>query len=912
MAGRLPMVACALLAAAAGAASQAPPGAASRVTVAEGGGGAVAVLPARTMPETALNAIDGLAVEVLSEGGNLVYQAEYQGRTHRAYARLDGRSKRLAFNPRRRRFEEVAPSLLVGLAAHQSLDAVVEAAGALSAKAYPALGLALLRLPMDVNPAAAARDLRAQGLADRARLLTAGDRRVPALVPHRRAQIARLLPAGVAKPRAPAGAARVGVAAKDHVAPDLLAFLDTALIGAGMLRIEASVLNWGGRRSTPTTLVVAINDVPDWSGANLWLGEGEIPAIDPQSGLAYEFSVDLADFPPGRDYYAIAYVEEIASEHPGRASTNYDFTGFSLDASGAVAVRCRRPASGRPKVGAADPLAGEQWHLANSGQRAFAAQSGVAGEDLSMARSVQEGTSGRGVRVAVVDTGLEVCHPDLAANVEARASHNFKARDWAGALSRDPFLPSTMGDHGTSVAGVLAAAADNGVGGRGVAPGAALRGYNYLSTSGGAGAWLDSLGASTFSPNSAQVDIFNLSLGSLGYEGNPDPDQDAGLLRAGVTNLRGGKGALYVKAAGNAFGACRSIPRAVNELIGCVSSNSDPINNLPYVIVVGGHNASGQRASYSSVGANLWISAPSGEYGANFPAIITTDQAGLLRGYDNLADRGLASDAQANPHGHYISTFNGTSAAAPNASGAIALLLEAHPNLTWRDVKHILAKSARWIDPHRSAVRYGFGGAAHLLQRPWDDASPARRARNWYGFGAAPYVLQLPWITNAAGYRFHNWYGFGALAIDEALEQAASHEPGSLGAYVETGAYEVADRAAIPDYASAGLAQSLAVSGLPADANIEAVTLSLDVTHPFTNDLGIHLISPSGTESVLNPVFNDVLANDRDLDWQLLSNAFYGERPNGKWTLKVIDAAPEDAGWLNGWSLRFALGAHPP
>ncbi len=904
------MVACALLAAAAVAASPPRPDAASRVTVAQGGGGAVAVLPARTLPETALRAIEGLAVEVLAEGGNLVYQANYQGRMHRAYARLDGRPKRLAFNPRRHRFEEVAPSLLIGLAARQALDAVVEAAGALSAKAYPALGLALLRLPADANPAEVALNLRAKGLADRARLLTASDHQVPALVPRRKGEIAHLLPARVAKPRAPDDAPPVGVAAKDRVAPDLLVHFNASAIDSGVLGVEVSVLNWGGRRSTPTTLVVAINDVPDWSDANLWIGTGEVPNLDPQSGFAYEFSVDLADFPPGRDYYAIAQAEEIASEHAGRAYTNYDVMGFSLDESGAVVVRCRRPASGRPDAGTADPLAGEQWHLANSGQRAFAAQSGVAGEDLSMTRTLQEGASGRGVRVAVVDTGLEVCHPDLAVNVEAGASHNFNARDWAGAVSGDPFLPSTMGDHGTSVAGIVAAVANNGVGGRGVAPAAMVRGYNYLSAVDWTGARLDALGGSTVSPNSAEVDVFNLSFGGLGHEGNPDPDQDVALLRHGVTNLRDGRGALYVKAAGNAFHACRSIPRAVNELIGCVASNSDPTNNLPYVIVVGGHNASGRRASYSSVGANLWISAPSGEYGADFPAIITTDQVGLLRGYDNLATRGLALDPQANPHGHYISTFNGTSSAAPNASGAIALLLEAHPDLTWRDIKHILAKSARWIDPHQSAVRYGFGGAAHLLQRPWDDVSPDGRTRNWYGFGAVPYVLQLPWITNAAGYRFHNWYGFGALAIDEALDHAASHEPDSLGAYVETGSYAVADRTAIPDYSSTGLAQSLDVSGLPADANIEAVTLSVDVTHPFTNDLGIHLISPSGTESVLNPVFNDVLANDRDLDWQLLSNAFYGERPNGTWTLKVVDAAPGDAGQLNEWSLRFALGTH--
>ena len=105
--------------------------------------------------------------------------------------------------------------------------------------------------------------------------------------------------------------------------------------------------------------------------------------------------------------------------------------------------------------------------------------------------------------------------------------------------------------------------------------------------------------------------------------------------------------------------------------------------------------------------------------------------------------------------------------------------------------------------------------------------------------------------------------------------------------------------------------QTLEVSGLAEDAAIEAVLLDIDASHPQTNDLGIHLVSPSGTESILNPVFNEALAGDFDLNWQLLSNAFYGETPNGQWTLKVVDAAPGDAGQLNSWALRFALGTHP-
>lgn len=879
---------------------------APRAVLADGGQGQVAVMPRLTMPSAPMQAIAGLQVEVGVEGGLLVHRARYQGRTHTAYAPIDGPVRHLAFNPQRRRFEEVASSVLVRLAADGDLNQVIEAAGAVSGKAYPAFGYTLLQLPPEANPAEVAESLRSNPLVKGARLILRPD----VTVPHR-------VPGPPDPPQAEPGPALPGdgqgLNAKRNVAPDLLGFFGDVVIDAAGVTIDALVYNWGGVASTATDLVVAINDQPDWSESVLWLGEGEVPPIDPKTGLGFSFDVDLGEFAPGRDYYAFLYVEPTSDEHPGRRYTNQDFIGFSLNASGAVRLRCRSPAAGAAAAGADDPLVNQQWHLVNSGQTAFADRPGVPGEDLRMKRSLRDGPTGRGVRVAVVDTGLEVCHPDLAANVEAGASHNFNTGGWAGASAGDPFQPSSFGDHGTSVAGVVAAAANNGIGGRGVAPNVLLRGYNLLMTHDHdwAQARTDALGGSSLRPNSAEVDIFNMSFGSLGYEGNPDPDTDVALYRHGVRNLRNGLGAIYVKAAGNGFGSCRSLPRAVNREIGCISANGDPTNNLPYLIVVGGFNAAGVRASYASAGANLWISTPAGEFGYDFPAIITTDQVGLGRGYDELSPVGLALDGQLNPYGHYVSDFNGTSAAAPNAAGAIALLLEAHPDLTWRDVKHILAKTARRIDPDRSAVRYGFGGAAHLLQAPWADASPDERARNWYGFGPAPYVLQLPWVVNAAGYHFHNWYGFGALALDDALAYAASHQADGLGALVETAPFAVAEGAAIPDYSSSGLTQAVEVSGLLADANIEAVTLSIDVSHPFTNDLGIHLVSPSGTQSILNPVFNDILANDQDLDWQLLSNAFYGERPNGRWTLKVVDAAPGDAGRLNGWSLRFALGTHP-
>lgn len=190
------------------------------------------------------------------------------------------------------------------------------------------------------------------------------------------------------------------------------------------------------------------------------------------------------------------------------------------------------------------------------------------------------------------------------------------------------------------------------------------------------------------------VDIVNVSFGTFGREANVLPLQ-RDVLTNGARQGRGGRGIVYVKAAGNGYGSCRSMHRAVNAEIGCVAANGDSTNNTPWVIVVGGFSASGARSRYSAAGSNLWVSAPAGEFGRDDPAQFTVDQYWRERGYDTWLRAGLALE---DTDGGYISTFSGTSAAAPNASGAIALLLEAYPELTWRDVKHFLAKTARRID----------------------------------------------------------------------------------------------------------------------------------------------------------------------------------------------------------------------
>ena len=621
-----------------------------------------------------------------------------------------------------------------------------------------------------------------------------------------------------------------------------------------------------------------------------------VPALEPGgSRFSDTIRVPFDQLVRGSNNYFALVVLPVDEEDPDLVATDAagaaDYTAVYLSNGNRIPTTCtgfrRNTVPGTP-----DPLFGHQWALRNTGQAAFADNGGVGGEDLGMDRTLAGGPTGAGVQVAVADTGLEICHPDLAANVEPGLSYNFAASGWHGAQPDDPFLPTVLGDHGTSVAGLIAAAANNGVGGRGVAPEARLRGFNYLSY-GRTSAYFDALGMSRENPRSDDVHVFNMSFGSAGGPENV-PDDERELFRVGVGDLRDGLGALYVKSAGNGFDRCTKLddegqPVAplldLSAEIGCFAANRDATNNLPYVIVTGGFSADGRRSSYSSAGAGLWVSAPAGEYGRDHPAMITTDQMGPDRGY-GLFPRGMAPGDEGNPLGDYNSIFTGTSTAAPNVSGVVALLLETRPELTWRDVKHILATTARPLDADIARVRVAFGGT--------------------------PAVLQHPWITNAAGYPFHNWYGFGAVDADAGVALAAVHPPDSLGVFTESAPQRQRAGFAIPDHDGGGLTMTQTVTGLSRTANIEAVQLRIEATHPDPRELGLELTSPAGTRSIVNPVFNHTLNGfGAPLDWTILSNAFYGEPPTGEWTLTVIDVASGNTGTLDAWSLIFYLGEHP-
>ena len=263
-----------------------------------------------------------------------------------------------------------------------------------------------------------------------------------------------------------------------------------------------------------------------------------------------------------------------------------------------------------------DPLLPAQWHIQNMGQSSFATTLPMAGNDMNVTGAWTAGFSGKGIKVGVVDTGLQAAHEDLAANVDLSHSYNFLTG------MSDP-TPTVSGeDHGTQVAGIIGAVAFNGKGGRGVAYNATLRGYNLLAS--GAFSVANMAKAMGSDPVSSDNDVFNASFSAFDSSGPAALPTYSGAFDALTDNamtLRGGLGAAIVNAGGNEFTnftpASSSCGYAQNYGVSCGDPATDERRSGGSLIVVAAINANGVHSSYSTTGSSLWVSAPGGEFGLN-------------------------------------------------------------------------------------------------------------------------------------------------------------------------------------------------------------------------------------------------------------------------------------------------------
>ena len=476
-----------------------------------------------------------------------------------------------------------------------------------------------------------------------------------------------------------------------------------------------------------------------------------------------------------------------------------------------------------PQIG--DSLYGCQWHLRNQ-----------SGEDINVEPVWAEGITGEGINIALVDDGMDFNHEDLRENVNTSLNRNYLSL--LGSISH-PHL-----HHGTWMAGIIAAQ-DNGVGVRGVAPRATIYGHNFSAQ------------PSTVSLVDATTRnrlVTAISNNSWEPRVGPGLTQAAAVwelaLESGIATGYGGKGTFYTYEGGS------------GHQIGD-NSNLNEFANFYGVSAVCGTSEIGTRRATSEMGANLWVCAPAGDDGDAQIGIVTTEN-----------------------HDRYIYGFSyglsGTDAATAIVSGVAALIRQANTNLTWRDLKLILAASARKNDPTNPG---------------WEDG--ARK----YGSISA---MDL--------YHFNHEYGFGVVdakaAVDMAKEWTASLPP-LHSSTAASGSFN----SPIPDLPATGVPTTF-FDELTLNTNdidfTEFVEVNVTFSHESFRDLDVELVSPSGARSQLTVAFDTVTPDDpTDEDVVPLRGTFrfgsarhLGEDPNGVWRLNVSDHIQSVTGTWDSWSIK--------
>jgi hypothetical protein len=484
----------------------------------------------------------------------------------------------------------------------------------------------------------------------------------------------------------------------------------------------------------------------------------------------------------------------------------------------------------------------------------------------------EQGLYGAGIRVRVNDDGVAGNHTEFAGRFNESASCD----NWA----------PTDSSHGTSVASIIASAGDNGECGVGISPQVELSACNIFD--GGNEAFLaekihdfdisqNSIGfitacgsssnrrqlqvpnitcpfqfsdsnntdefpctactfggASTLSPvcETAIVDhcasyyekdiaaclqFLDLLLpGRCEYYELTQVARDA--IITGIMEGRNGKGIIYIFASGNSF--------QLGE-----DTNLKGYTNNRFAITVGAVGKDGIHASYSTPGASLFVAAPGGDFESPSNHL-TADFEGGCR------DAGV-----------------GTSFACPVVTGVVALMLEANPDLGWRDVQGILATTSRMLGP---------------------DTNDETR------------------VTNGANLTHSNMYGFGVVDASAAVEASKTWELYTTERRLvgESGMLNIP----LLDDPSSPVSSTISIGLTTEDYFVESVEVYIALHHFSRGDLEIILTSPQGTESILHPgqrPENTVLYEDER--WKMLTVRSWGESAEGNWTLAIRDISDGDA-----------------
>ena len=310
-----------------------------------------------------------------------------------------------------------------------------------------------------------------------------------------------------------------------------------------------------------------------------------------------------------------------------------------------------------------DPLFSDQWSIENLGNATYVGA--TPDSDMDVDSAWLETTGIASIKVAVLDEGVDLQHPDLINNL-------LPGYDATGQGSNGHHSDDDA--HGTACAGIIAAEANNGIGMAGVAYNCKIIPVRIAYSGGGSGwitnnTWISN--AINWSWQTANADILSNSWGG----GSPST-LITNAFNGAVTQGRNGLGTPVLVAAGNGDGTV-SYPAEIDDVIAVAAMSMCNERKNP-------NSCDGETFWGSDYGTNLDIAAPGVK-------IVATDISGT--------DGYVAGD--------YTMTFNGTSSATPNAAGVMALVLSVNPVLTENEARIILETTCSKVGSYTYANTTG-------------------------------------------------------------------------------------------------------------------------------------------------------------------------------------------------------------